>query len=57
MDHEEFDNSITPEILEWARKNFDEAEFLAGIRQIRETGGWQLKDFIHELEEVVRPRE
>lgn len=57
MAQEPFDNPITPEIMEWARQNFDEEEFIAGLRQIRETGGWQLKDFIQELEKEAQPRE
>jgi len=40
----------TPEILEWARQQFSEEEIVAGLREIRETGGLQLRDFIHELE-------
>jgi hypothetical protein len=47
-----------PEHLrDWARQQFDEAEFLAGMREIRATGGIELKDFIQELEEDASPRE
>src|SRR3954469_12172171 len=30
---------LTPELREWARQNFNEADFLAGLRDIREHGG------------------
>jgi hypothetical protein len=45
---------ITPELLEWARRTFNEEEFLAGLREIETTGGLELKDFIHELEPIVK---
>lgn len=48
---------LTPELLEWARSQFSEEEFLAGLREIQSTGGLQLSDFIHELEERAAPRE
>ena len=40
-----------------ARGQFDEEEFVAGLREIRETGGLELKDFIRELEQEAAPRE
>src|SRR3954466_8801749 len=42
---------LSPALLEWARREFNEEEFLAGLREVEETGGLELKDFIHELEE------
>jgi hypothetical protein len=45
---------IPPEILEWARQTFDEAEFLAHVREIEATGGLRLEDFITELEQSLR---
>jgi hypothetical protein len=39
---------VTPELLEWARRTFNEEEFLAGLREIQTTGGLEFKDFIHE---------
>lgn len=41
---------IPPELLAWARQTFDEADFLAQVREIRETGGFVLDDFIAEVE-------
>ncbi len=51
------DSKLSPELIEWARQHFSEAEFLAGLREIREKGGLELKDFIRELEQDVPPRE
>ena len=45
--------SLPAEVLEWARKRFTEEEIAAGLREIRETGGLKLDDFLHELEEVA----
>ena len=47
---------IPPEILEWARQTFDEAEFLARVREIEATGGLRLEDFIAELEARARTK-
>ncbi len=46
-----------PEVLARARQSFNEAEFLAEVRQIEETGGVRFEDFIEELEEELRRRE
>jgi hypothetical protein len=43
---------LPPELREWARQQFNEEEFLAGLREVEETGGVELKDFIRELEQV-----
>jgi hypothetical protein len=48
---------LSPELLECARQQFSEEEFLAGLREIRETGGLELKDFIQELEQEAAPRD
>jgi hypothetical protein len=48
---------ITLELLEWARQRFNDADTMAGIEEIQRTGGFQLKDFIHELEAEATPRE
>jgi hypothetical protein len=40
---------LSPEVMEWARQQFREEEFLAGLRDVRENGGLELKDFIQEL--------
>jgi hypothetical protein len=47
---------IPPEILEWARQTFDEAEFLAHVREIDAMGGLRLEDFLAELEARARSR-
>jgi hypothetical protein len=48
---------LTPELLEWARKQFSEEEILAGLREIQQTGGLELRDFIQELEQEAARRE
>ncbi len=44
---------VPPDVREWAKQTFDEAEFLAGVREIRETGGVQFHDFIAELKRAA----
>ena len=45
--------ALTPELLEWARQQINVEEMLASIREIQETGGLELRDFIQELEHLV----
>ena len=47
---------IPPELVEWARQTFDEEVFLAQVREIEATGGFQLDDFLPEVEARARPR-
>ncbi len=46
-----------PDLLAWARQTCDEAEFLAGVRDIEQTGGVRFEDFIGEIEERVKRRD
>ncbi len=48
---------IPPELLEWARRTFDEEEFRAGLREIEETGGLTFEELMRGLEEEIDPRE
>ena len=43
----------TPEMLEDARRTFDAAEYLAGVREIEAGGGQRLEDFIEEVERIA----
>jgi len=43
--------ALTPELLEWANGLFTDEEVIAGMNEIRQTGGLELKDFIQELEQ------
>lgn len=43
----------TPEMLEEARRTFDEAEYLAGVREIEAGDGYRLEDFIDEIERIT----
>jgi hypothetical protein len=40
---------LTPELVAWAKDTFDLEEFLEGMRDIEQNGGYELKDFIDEL--------
>lgn len=46
---------LQPELKEWARQQFSEEEFLAGLREIQTTGGSELQDFLQELEQEAAP--
>ncbi len=48
--------AIPPELVEWARQTFDEEEFLAQVREMEATGGFQLEDFLAELESRARSK-
>lgn len=48
---------LPAELLEWARSQINEEELVAGIREVEETGGLELKDFIDELEQEASARE
>jgi hypothetical protein len=48
---------VPPEVIEWALKNFNEEEVLEELRQIRETGGLKLSDFLPELEAIANAKE
>ena len=59
MSPEAFDEPmrLTAELLEWARQHFNEDDFLAQLREVQKTGGYELKDFIQELEREAERRE
>lgn len=44
---------VPPEVLEWARRNFSEEDALADLREVQETGGLELHEFIDELERLA----
>ncbi len=47
----------TPEMLEEARRTFDEAEYLAALREIERGGGHRFEDFIDEIERIAHGKE
>lgn len=51
------DGKLPPGLLEWARRTFNEDEFLAGVREIRATGGLDFNDFVKELERAAGQHE
>ena len=44
---------LAPAVLAWARQLFSENEIIAGLQEIRQTGGQELKDFIRDPERVA----
>lgn len=48
---------LTPEVKEWARRTFNEEEFLAELREIEASGGVQIKDLLDEMEQEAAARE
>ncbi|HEY7155041.1 MAG TPA: hypothetical protein VH575_13850 [Gemmataceae bacterium] len=48
---------LTPEVLEWARRNFNEEQFLAGLREVQATGGRGITDLLDEWEQEAASRE
>ncbi len=41
---------LTPELLEWIKGHFTEAEAVAGLREIQQTGGRTFAELIRGLE-------
>jgi hypothetical protein len=46
-----------PEMIEEARRTFNEQDFLSEVREIERTGGVKFEDFIGEIEEIVKRRD
>lgn len=44
---------VPPDVAEHFRRTFDEAEYLAEVREIERTGGVQIDDLIAELERRI----
>ena len=49
--------ALTLDIVESAKSQFNAEEVVAGFREIRATGGLELGDFLHELEQAAGPDE
>jgi hypothetical protein len=43
----------TPEFREWALRQFTEEEVMAGLHEMKTTGGLELPEFLSELEQIV----
>lgn len=50
-------NRLAPEVVQAEREQIDEEAILAGVCEIRQTGGLSLNDFIGELEQIVETHE
>lgn len=46
----------SPEMLAEARRTFDEAEYLAGLREIESGGGFRLEDFSDEIDRICHEK-
>ena len=46
---------LSPDLLEWARRQFSEEEYVAGIRDIRENGGVPFDEIIERLKRTTGP--
>jgi hypothetical protein len=44
---------LTPELREWILKHLDEERALAELQVLREKGGQEFQEFVHELEQIV----
>jgi hypothetical protein len=42
-------------LLEWAKRQFTDEEILAGLQEIRKTGGQEIGDLLRQLEGECRP--
>ena len=45
------ETSLSPELREWLLRQFTEEEAIAALRELREKGGLELREFIQELEQ------
>jgi hypothetical protein len=48
-------DKCSPELLAWADRQYSDEDVVAGIREIKETGGMELKDFMQEIDSVLSP--
>ena len=48
---------VPPELAEEFLRTFDEAEYLAAVRELERTGGLRLEDFIDEIERIANGSE
>jgi hypothetical protein len=47
---------VTPELRAWLLQQYTREDLLAGLNEVKEKGGLELQDFIHELEQVVKAK-
>jgi len=51
------ESRISSELREWLLQRFSEEEAVANLRELREKGGLELREFIEELEHGMRDGE
>jgi hypothetical protein len=44
---------LTREQVEWVRQQTNLEEMIAELREVEATGGFELRDFLHELEQTA----
>jgi hypothetical protein len=47
---------LTPQLRAWLLQQYTREDLLAGLHEVKEKGGLELQDFIHELEQVVKAK-
>jgi hypothetical protein len=47
----------SPDVLAWARQTFDDAEFLAAVRETAQGGAHRFEEFIDEIERIADGKE
>jgi hypothetical protein len=47
---------LTPEQRQWALEDFTAAETAAAVQEVKDKGGFEFEEFIHELEQVLDDR-
>jgi hypothetical protein len=47
------DGKLPPELRPWALQQFTEEEIAAGLQELREQGGLELREFLPELEQMA----
>jgi hypothetical protein len=44
---------LPPELLQWAQQLYTDEEIIAGLEEVRRTGGLKFSDFLPELEQAA----
>jgi hypothetical protein len=47
---------LTPQLRAWLLQQYTREDLLGGLLEVKEKGGLELQDFIHELEQVVKAK-
>jgi hypothetical protein len=47
----------SPDVLAWGRQTFNEAEYVAALREVEQGGGHRFEDFIDDIERIAHGKE